>query len=191
MAHLSPKKGAFPHKDQHDRTCKVAATEANEGIERGTIICVNEDGYFEVAADTSVKPLYHALQDYGDLQAMMAGFFSAGKGSPVKAAKDGKTVGSHVGEAAHDALNLNAPAISGIHLDEGDRWDTDMYDHTAQYKIGTMLTVKDGVLAPTEDEAVCVGYVTEVPHRKYANDAVAIPGLMTGATIMVITYEVA
>lgn len=184
MAHLSPKKGAFPHKDQHDRTCKVAITDASKTIQRGTIICVNENGEFEIAADTSVKPLYHSLQDYDDLQAMMAGFFSVGNGKPVPG-----STGDH-GEDDHAGITLNTPAITGIHLDEGDRWDTDMYDHEAQYKIGDGLTVKEGKLAPAGDGDV-VGYVTEVPHRKYANDAVAIPGLMTGATIMVITYEVA
>ena len=73
MAHFSPVNGAFPHKDQIDRTCLVNADEANQKIERGSIIVVNKNGEFELAADASNQPLYFALQGYDNIQAAFAG----------------------------------------------------------------------------------------------------------------------
>ena len=185
MAHLSPKKGGFPFKDQHDRTCSVAADEANKAIERGSVICVNKDGQFELAADTSVWPLYLALQNYNDLQATMAGFFSAAKGVKVDGSK-----GDHQGEAAHNAAVVNAPAITGIHMDDGDVWQTDMFDEDADYEIGDAVTVKDGIITTAgADGTNTVGYVTAAPYTRWANDAVAVPGMMTGAMIRVLDFQ--
>ena len=186
MAHLSPLSGGFPFKDQHNRSALVAIDEEgnNKKIERGMVICVNTDGRFEIAADTSVKPLYLALQDYDDLQAMFAGTYSIGNGVPPAKGSDG----DHTLEE-HPGLSYNTPKITGIHMDDGDVWETDMFDDEADYEIGTPLTVKDGKVTPGKDGDTCVGYVTRVPYTRYANDATVIPGMMTGANIRVIAYQ--
>jgi hypothetical protein len=183
MAHLSPLKGGFPHKDQHDRSALVTTDEASKAIERGTIICVNEDGRFQIAADTSIQPLYIALQDYDDLQAVFAGTFSIGKGEAV----DGAT-GTHT-LAQHPDVSLNAPKITGIHMDDGDVWETDMFDEKAEYKIGAPLTVKDGLVTAAGENDDVVGYVYKEPYTRYANDAVVLAGMMTGGMIRVIAYQ--
>ena len=184
MAHLSPLKGGFPHKDQHDRSALVTTDEASKAIERGTILCVNQDGRFQIAADTSIKPLYIALQDYDDLQAVFAGTFSIGKGEVVK-----DSTGAHQGEDAHKDINLNAPKITGIHMDDGDVWETDMFDEDAEYEIGDPLTVKDGLVTAGGSGDTIVGYVYKKPYTRYANDATVLPGMMTGAMIRVIAYQ--
>ena len=123
MAHFSPVNGAFPHKDQIDRTCKVNADKANQAIERGMIVVVNKDGEFEIAKDASVGPLYFALQEYGDLQAAMAGEVGLGKGRAVAG-----STGAH-DEAGHKAAAAGQPAITGLSFQEHGNYQTDMYDH--------------------------------------------------------------
>jgi hypothetical protein len=181
MAHLSQKKGGYPQIDQHDRTCIVAVSETSKKIERGSVICVNENGEFDIAADAKKKPLYLALQNYNDLQANMAGFFSIGNGSPDAIHE----------ESAHGSTVVNGPAITGIHLDDGDVWQTDMFDEDPSYAIGTPVTVKNGKFTPVKSNDDIVGYVRAVPYTRYSNDAVAVPGIITGAMIRVIDIEVA
>lgn len=181
MAHLSPVNGAFPHKDQIDRTCLVNADEANKAIERGSIITVNKNGEFELAADASNQPLYFALQAYDNLQAAMAGRVGIGKGVPVAG-----SVGAHVGEAAHKAAAYGQPAISGLSFQEHGNYQTDMYDHDAEYEIGDKLTVKDGVFVKAGGDDTVVATVYAAPAPYYANDAVLQPGWSTGAWIKVL-----
>lgn len=191
MAHLSPKKGGFPFKDQHDRTCVVAADEANKAIERGSVVRVNKDGQFELAADTSVQPLYLALQNYNDLQANMAGFFGLGVG-PTNVPPAEPTAYGGVKDVfgKAPAVGPKGPAITGIHMDDGDVWQTDMFDEDADYEIGDPVTVKDGIITTAgADDTNTVGYVTAVPYTRWANDAVAAPGLMTGAMIRVLDFQ--
>jgi len=195
--HLSPKKGAYPHKDQHDRTCVVAydAEGTNKKIERGMVVRVNADGQFEVAADASKFPLYLALQNYGDLQAHMAGFFGAGVG-PVDKTKQtyGQfgTVDDKFGTAPD--VGPKGPAITGIHMDDGDVWQTDMFDESAEYNVGDPLTVAAGRLTTTGASGNnIVGYVTAVPYTRWANDGVdknaGMEGFMTGALIRVFDFQ--
>jgi hypothetical protein len=182
MAHFSPVNGAFPHKDQIDRTCLVAADEANQKIERGMIVVVNKDGEFEIAKDASVGPLYFALQAYDNLQAAMAGRVGIGKGVKVP----GPT-GAHQGEEGHRNAPSGQPAITGLSFQEHGNYQTDMYDHDEeQWDIGDKLTVKDGyfVKAGDGDEAVATVYAAPAPY--YANDAVLVPGWSTGAWIKVL-----
>lgn len=191
MAHLSPKKGGFPFKDQHDRTCVVAADKANKAIERGSVICVNKDGQFELAADTSVWPLYLALQNYGDLTANMAGFFGLGAG-PTNVPPAEPTAYGGVKDVFGKAPEVGpkGPAITGIHMDDGDVWQTDMFDEDADYEIGARVTVKDGLITTAgADDTNTVGYVTAVPYTRWSNDAVAVEGLMTGAHIRVLDFQ--
>ena len=194
--HLSPKKGAYPHKDQHDRTCVVASdNEANLKIERGMVIRVTTDGRFEVAEDASQFPLYLALQNYDDLQANMAGFFGAGAG-PVDRSKLTPTVFGAVADVdgVPPSVGPKGPAITGYHMDDGDVWQTDMFDPDSgiTYEIGQPLTVDKGYLTNKgADDTNTVGYVTATPYPRYANDA-TVPGMekfMTGATIQVIDFQ--
>lgn len=186
MGHLSPLSGGFPFKDQHNRSAVVALDEegVNTGIKRGMVIRVNTDGEFEIASDTSIKPMYLALQDYDDLQAIFAGNFSIGKGVPPAKGSDG----DHKLED-HPVITRNAPKITGIHMDDGDVWETDAFDEGADYEIGTPLTVKDGLVTAGAEGDDCVGYVVKRPYTRYANDATLLPGMITGANIRVIAYQ--
>lgn len=182
--HLSPIKGAFPHKDQHDRT---APAKVGENIQRGTVIRINDEGEFVVAEDASVYPMYLALQRYSDLQATMAGLYTVGNGKvqefPYKPGQFPRA-----GRAT-----ATQPAISGIHMDDGDVWETDEFDATANWGSATFnakLTVKGGkiTLAESDDDGV-VGFLVKAPYTRYANDAVAVEGMMTGANIQVIQFQ--
>lgn len=188
MAHLSPVNGAYPHKDQIDRSCFVKANEASKAIERGTIIFVNEDGEFEVAADATKQPLYFALQGYGNLQAAMAGGVGYGKGNPkgVPAYKD--AVGGH-NLAGHAAAPSGQPKITGLSFQEHGNYQTDVYDKAATYKIGMPLTVKNGEFTPATGDnasAPVVAHVYAEPDEYYANDAVLQEGWSTGNWIKVL-----
>lgn len=187
MAHFSPVNGAYPHKNQIDRTCVVAPDKANEAIERGMIVVVNKNKEFEIAKDASVQPLYFALQDYGDLQAAMAGNVGLGKGD-AQAYKNAATgaVDTHSGEAAHKAVPMGQPAITGLSFQEHGNYQTDMYDHDATYDIGDDLTVKDGVFTPAGKGDIVVAHVYAAPDDYYANDATLMKGWSTGAYIKVL-----
>lgn len=194
--HLSPIKGAFPHKDQHDRTAPVA--EGNGQIERGTVIRIVEgaDGNaeFEVAEDATVFPLYLALQRYDDLQAAMAGQYSPASGEVKpfpyepgawKRAGDGKYSNSTPAGGVR-------PAISGIHMDDGDVWETDMFDPDAAWesaKLNDKLTVKDGRITLGGEGDAVVGFLVKRPYKRYCNDAPAVENMMTGASRWVIQFQ--
>ncbi len=182
MAHFSPVNGAFPHKDQIDRTCLVADGKANEGIQRGTIVVVNKDGKFEIAKNADNQPLYFALQAYGNLQAAMAGRVGIGKGRPVKSWGPG----AHVGEAGHKAASYGKPAITGLSFQEHGNYQTDMYDHGETFQIGDKLTVSDGVFVKAGENDTVVATVYAAPAPYYANDAVLQEGWSTGAWIKVL-----
>lgn len=186
MAHLSPVNGAYPHKDQIDRSCFVKANEASKGIERGTIIFVNQDGEFEIAADATKQPLYFALQAYGNLQAAMAGGVGYGKGNPkgVPAYKD--AVGDH-DLAGHASAASGQPKITGLSFQEHGNYQTDVYKKTDTYKIGDGLTVKNGEFClPESDDDPIVAHVFAAPDDYYANDAVLQEGWSTGNWIKVL-----
>lgn len=193
--HLSPIKGGFPHKDQHDRTAPVALdNKANEGIERGSVIRINDKGEFELADNASVFPMFLALQPVTDLQAQMAGFFGAGRGPTLAEADDGLNVVNKFGEAP--AASTKGPAISGIHMDDGDVWETDEFDENADWSKANFndpLTVKAGrITCDGATEENCVGFLVKKPYQRYANDAWPkdMPkGIMTGAKIRVIQFQ--
>lgn len=206
MAHFSPVNGAFPHKNQIDRTCVVAFDEQGEyaKIERGSIICVNEQGKFELAANASKKPLYISLQDYDDTQAAMAGEVGFGQGEKI----DGKwpaygQAGAHiVGDppndfAAHENAPVGQPAVTGLSFQEHGNYQTDMYDKTrTDYTIGAPLTVKGGLFTTEGVNASnTVAYVYAAPFMYYANDAVCKrnPAMKwsTGAYIRVLRVSIA
>lgn len=194
MAHLSPKKGAFPNKDQHDRTCPVSASIAEnlDTLQRGSVLYVNKNGEFEIAdkADGRANyPFYLCLQDGNDLQATMAGFFSVGKGDPNPFDAKGLTVHD---SNDHPQVLSRVPSVSGIHMDDGDVWQTDMFDEAATYEIGDPVTIgDDGRITKSADPSTdkILGYVTKTPYTRYANDAKVIPGFMTGGQIRVIDFQ--
>lgn len=181
MAHFSPVNGAFPHKDQIDRSCLVAADEANKAIERGSIVVVNKNGEFELAADASNQPLYFALQGYDNIQAAFAGQYGIGKGKVVFG-----STGDHQGEAAHKEAAYGQPKITGLSFQEHGNYQTDMYDHDETYEIGDKLTVKDGVFVKAGDGDTAVATVYAAPAPYYANDAVLKANSITGAWIKVL-----
>ena len=192
MAHFSPVNGGYPHKDQIDRSCLVSPAAENKGIERGSIIRVNSNGEFELATDTSIAPLYFALQDYSDLQAAMAGNVGLGKGGKL-VDKDnpwGK-VATHIGEKAHKAVPMGQPKITGLSFQEGGNYQTDMFDHDATYKVNDPLTVKNGVFTPASGSDKVVAYVYAAPDEYYANDAKLLEGWSTGAWINVLRVSIA
>ena len=189
MAHLSPKKGGFPFKDQHDRTCPVKYEDIAK-VERGIVLCVNDDGEFQIAdtADAGKKPLYLSLQGEDDLQADMAGFFSVAKGDADAHLRGPKGEKIKISSAKAPYKDHRAtPAVTGILLGD-DTWQLDTFDETAadaDYAINGMLTVKDGRFKPTSTASEAVAYVVKGPYTRYANDAVAVKDLMTGSWIRV------
>ena len=193
MAHLSPKKGGFPFKDHHDRTCPIAYSSIN-AIERGTAICVDSDtGYFRVATvdDAGKRPIYLSLQDGHDLQSAMAGFFSVAKGDGNLKTTPGSRTRHN--EAGHSAANVRAPAITGILL-EGDTWQLDTFDETKEgYKQNAYLTLDAyGRFVPTVDATKAVAYcVCDGPYSRYVNDHVpsGMEDLMTGGMTKVIDIQ--
>lgn len=187
--HLSPVKGGYPHKDQHDRT---APAKVGEKIERGTVVRINADGEFEVATDASVFPMFLALQRYSDLQAAMAGLYTVGNGEPDPAKHPWPV--KPMKRAAGIAPNRTQPAISGIHMDDGDVWETDEFDAEANWKdakYNDPVTVVGGKITLAAKGATdgVVGYLVKAPYWRYANDAVAVEGMMTGANIEVIQFQ--
>jgi len=198
--HLSPIKGAFPHKDQHDRTAPVA--EGQSGIERGSVVCINDDNEFVLAgvSDAGVKPLFLALQPQTNLEAAMAGIFTPasgpadleGKPFPYKAGKFPKAAGKY----SNDVLQGGArPAISGIHMDDGDVWETDMFDaddsvNWEAAKPNAPLTVANGgLITLATGGAKVIGYLVKGPYKRYCNDAPAVKDMMTGAYRYVIQFQ--
>lgn len=196
--HLSPVKGAFPHKDQHDRTAPVA--EGNE-IQRGSVIRIKQGtdgvGRWELAENADVFPMYLALQPNTDLQAAMAGQFSPANGKKedhpfpyTPGSWKRATTGKYGNEVFQGGIE---PAISGIHMDDGDVWETDMFDATADWdtaEINAKLTVANGLITctgATEDN--CVGFLVKAPYTRYCNDAPAVKGMMTGASRWVIQFQ--
>lgn len=173
--HLNPIKGAFPHKDQHDRTAVVAAN--STAIERGSVIRVNSNGEFEIAPDAGVFPMFLALQGYKDLQATMAGFFGQG-----------------VGPVEGPGTASKGPAISGIHMDDGDVWETDMFDvdvADSAWTINAKLTVKNGLITVVGegDNDNVIGYLVKAPTFRYINNAPTASGIMTGESRKVIQFQ--
>lgn len=191
--HLSPIKGGFPHKDQHDRTAPVAIDNAEKYklIERGSVIRINnESGEFELAEDASQFPMYLALQKWNDLQATMAGLYTAGNADPEHKAHPWPR------RASKGRPNKTQPAITGIHMDDGDVWETDMYDEeslTDTVPYNTKLTVKDGLItvADTEKETPdpVIGFLVKAPYTRYINNAVVVEGMMTGRSATVIQFQ--
>ena len=198
--HLSPIKGGYPHKDQHDRTAPVAA--GNEGIQRGTVIRANKDGEFEIAATADTFPMYLALQPYGNLEAAMAGKFSPGngEGDPKKhpwPTNPGSWKTRDAGKYSNDTLLGGSikPAITGIHMDDGDVWETDMFDTSESVDwdgadINAKLTVKEGLITlATGDDDTVVGFLVKKPYRRYCNDAPLVDNMITGAPRYVIQFQ--
>lgn len=186
MAHLSPVNGAYPHKDQIDRSCLVATDnlELDKLIERGTIIYVNKSGEFTTVTDSAdvTGPMYFALQPYGDMQAAMAGNVGLGKGQKVPAYKG--VTGAHTKDG-HDAAAWGQPKITGLSFQEHGNYQTDMYDDDT-YDIGDPLKVVNGKFAKADDEDEAVAHVYAAPDDYYFNGAVLQEGWSTGAWIKVL-----
>lgn len=207
MAHFSPVNGAFPHKNQIDRTCPVKPLgdggDYAKTYQRGCVLFVNEDGKFESATSggggKNVKgPLYFCLQDYSDTQAAMAGGpLGTGKGRDVAFGQsgvhtDGIDAASWVAGKDmpnHDAAAYGQPAVTGLSFQEGGNYETDVFKKDATYKIGDPLKVVDGEFQPGSAED-CVAYVYAAPFRRYVNDAVSRDGWSTGAYRSVIRVSV-
>ena len=194
--HLNPISAAFPSLAQHDRTAQVKV-EHDKFVEVGTVLCIDKDtGFFKIAEDSSVKPLYMALQRQTDMQARMAGLYR-GTGATSRTA---------------DALGANAPrdmipradlvnfapgaAITGIALDGGEVWETDMFDvdRADTYTEGAPLTVKHGrwtTYGASEDNALA--HVRGKVYERWVNNK-GVEGaedIMTGDRAKVIQVEIA
>lgn len=194
--HLSPIKGAYPHKDQHDRTAPIK--EGNGAIERGSVIMIDgETGEFRLAGADDTGPFFLALQRYDDLQAAMAGRYSPASGKaedyPWKTNPNFK----RDGEGKYNNAPLQGgviPAISGIHMDDGDVWEDDMFDADADWdnaEFNAPIAVKDGgyLTLAEGDDAEVVGFLVKKPYKRYCNDAEAVKGMMTGAYRYVIQFQ--
>lgn len=201
--HLSPVKGGFPFKDQHDHTAPIAmsaddSAESFLKIERGNVICLNDKGEFVLATedDAGTKPLFLALQRFKDLQAAMAGQFSPANGEKVAFPyKPGSWKRDFKAYNVGPLQGSIRPAITGIHMDDGDVWEDDMFDETVDWEaasINAPLTVADGgliTLNTGDDASKTIGYLVERPTKRYCNDAPAVEDMMTGAYRYVIRFQ--
>lgn len=161
MGWFTPIKGTTYSMAQVDKTLPVDPAAANEKIERGSILQVNENGAFELA-DGSKKPVYIALQDYTDTQAAMAGGVTYEPGDVSSTQKPDMRSNVIQGQ----------PRITGLLLGEGE-FQSDVFD--GEFKVGDYLTVDAGVLVEgTADNAVAV--VTVPQFDRWVNNAVAKDG---------------
>lgn len=199
--HLNPISAAFPSLAQHDRTAQVKVEE-DKFVEVGTVLCIDKaTGFFKIAEDATdstktTKPLYMALQRQTDMQARMAGLY---RGTSAK-------------NRVNDALGAGAPrdmiprkdlvnfapgaAITGIALDGGEVWETDMFDATqVNYAEGVPLTVKNGrwtTDGATEANALAHVRGSGVYSRWINNKGVdGAEDIMTGDRADVIQVEIA
>ena len=201
--HLSPVKGGFPFKDQHDHTAPIAMSEEDTAesylkIERGSVICLDDNGEFVLAAaaDAGNKPLFLALQRYEDLQAAMAGQYSPASGDaddhpfPYKPGSWARAVKTYNNGPLQGGVR---PRITGIHMDDGDVWEDDMFDETVDWesaKPNAALTVADGgLITLATGDAKVIGYLVTGPYKRYCNDAPAVEGMMTGAYRYAIRFQ--
>jgi len=192
--HLSPVKGGFPHKDQHDRTAPVKL-EDTKLVQRGNVIMIDADsGEFRLAQSGDTGPFFLALQRFDDLQAAMAGQFSPASGTKVPYPSNPVPATRAVRQYNTAPLQGGIrPSISGIHMDDGDVWEDDMFNEAVDWegaKFNAPLTVADnGLITLAKDGDNVIGFLVKAPYQRYCNDAVAVDSMMTGATRWVIQFQ--
>lgn len=161
MGWFTPIKGTTYSMAQVDKTLPVDPAAANEKIERGSIIQVNDKGAFELA-DGTKKPVYIALQNYNDTQAAMAGGVTYEPGDVSNTQRPDMRSNVIQGQ----------PRITGLLLGEGE-FQSDVYD--GEFAVGDYLTAAEGVLVKGDkDNAVAV--VTVPQFERWVNNAVAKDG---------------
>jgi hypothetical protein len=167
---LNVLKGAYPGLQQIDLALPVAVGET--GIERGSLLKINSDREWEVAAsadkgsDTTPGAfVYIALMAQDDLVAGMAG--DVGQG--VVAAAAGQ------------------PVINALSIVPSMQIETDMFKADDEWDIGGWAQVGDGgVFAAHVDKSTAIAKVDAVPATRWVNNAVAVTGWRTGAPRSVI-----
>ena len=178
---FSPIKGAYLTLGQIDKTARAVSTDskANTGtygdaklIKRGMFLMLNDKGNFEPYPDKAGPDKgapYIALQNYSDYQAGAAG-------SGAEAWENGNATGTSqsglVTTGVYGLDAVQAPAITGLSTLMDGEYQTNAFDTSKTYKVGSPLTVKNGVLtlSDTTDTGNVVGYVTAAPFSRWVND---------------------
>jgi hypothetical protein len=173
MGWFNPIKGAYPSLQQISIT--KAVDTAATGIVRGTMLYEDGTAWKVVTtalnSDASAYP-HFALQAQDDLTAGMAG--TKGQG-PAKHWNGSAMV---AGTATIAALAVGQPF----------EFETDQFDATGTYLVGTLLTfLDDGKLGVHTAGDNCVGQVTKVVTTRWVNNAVAVTGFRTGDNVSVLT----
>jgi hypothetical protein len=168
---LNVLKGAYPGLQQVDLALPMAAGQT--GIERGSLLKVNSDREWEVAAASDAGSetapgafVYIALMAQDDLVAGMAG-----------------NVGQGVISAA-----AGQPVINALAIVPSMQIETDMYDPQADWDVGDWAQVDDGGVFTVHGGAgeTAIAKVDAVPASRWVNNAVAVTGWRTGGPMNVI-----
>ena len=178
MGWFSPLKGVYPGLAQIDKTLSVGVGET--GIVRGSLMYVDasyntgDGGVFRLAdegrATDPAAYLYFALVGQDDFQAGMAG--SIGQGN------------AQVGDE-NGVFTAGAARVTGLAVGMPMEFQTDQF--TGQLVTGDYLTCgADGKLVKHTAGDNVVAQVTASAFNRWVNDAVAIEGRRTGASVSVI-----
>ena len=160
-------KGLVPSLGQISKDLPLSASETIT-VERGSLLYEDANNEWRVAsgagnrgsATTPGAFVYFALQPEDDLTASMAG------GVP--------TTGDE-------------PKLSGIACSPTIEIETDMYDSTETYAVGSYCMVgTNGNLAPHTNHATAILQVTRSAYTRWVNNAPAVTGWRTGNNATVI-----
>ncbi len=176
MGHLNVLKGIYLSTHQVD---KALPLETGKAAVRGSILVVADAG--------GIFSSTRAMKRYGAM-------FTPGTDAHSDA--DVEAYVALMGDAnwqAQAAGTIANPVVTGLSLKQPMELEIDTFDTEANYTVDMPLTYGtvggvDGVVKPWASGDKLIGKVTKLPATRYSNDAVAIPGHMTGANISVLTF---
>ena len=214
---FSPLKGAHLTLGQLDKTLPVdgaGANGKNKTIQRGMFMFITTGGVkgeagkpsFQLYTSAEAKKPnavpYIALMGYDDYQAGMAG--NIGQAVQKVDGADEFGVAPDTDQAAFlnktytkDSQHCIGPRITGISVLQPAEYQTTAFDKDAEtWYVGQPLTINDdGVLTPfdADDASNIVGYVTEIPTRRWVNNlGVEAPNArISGGYVKAISFSTA
>jgi hypothetical protein len=163
QGHFNVLKGAYPTLQQLDESLAVDAGEP--GIVRGSAMRKEVSG----SSQTWVRTAADAARPGWAPGAGPVIYFSLQDQGQPDVTKSG--------------------VLTGIPCTMPNEVETDQYDSGGTFTVGGyVMAGADGEVTDHTDELTAIGVVTNGPAARYANDAVAVAGVRTGARINVITF---
>ena len=172
MGWFNPIKGHYLTLGQIDKTLSVNASAT--GIVRGSLI-YEDSGTWKLATATQATDatayLYFALQPQTGLTAGMAG-----------------SIGQGVSQVWNGSSMTTATAkVTGLAIGQPFDFETQEFDITQSYSDGDLLTVgANGRITKHTTGKNCIGQVIDGVSNRWVNDATAITGYKTGATVSIL-----